>query len=243
MIRKIDIFLVSICSLLLTACQNNGKQDMIDEKQNFKNYIEEIIVIVKNNSDLKIEYKNNSLNSYNVYENRIIGFNYNNDLKDFGYNLDYSIVNYNVNKGIIYEKNNGEIYLSLETDEFCAFKDFNDSEIKVYDISEEEKCHKFNIIGNEIFLTISANDIESKKNYDFGTISDGYISLTAISNILDKYGCVYKWYRNNELIENINIEEYVIPLDKEDADYHAEIIIPDGTIVKSNVINVKIDRK
>ncbi len=240
MVRKLCIFLTLICSLLSTACQDNSKQNEIDTKQKLKNYTEEIINIVKNNSNLKIEYKNNSFNNYSVYNDRLIGINYNSDLKDFDYNLDYNISSYNINNGVIYEKNNGDLYVSLENDEFCAFKDFDETEVKIYDISGKEKCHKTYILEEKSTEILAITLVEGLV-YEPNTVSKDYIQFIVTSNILDKYGCIYKWYRNDEEIENSNIENYVIPLDKENADYHLEITTPDGALVKSNIINVKID--
>lgn len=218
------------CSILFVSCskRNNGS-NADNNKIQFETNAKKIMDSINNH---KIDILDSEYYSYMIYDNHVtdfIGFNY--DVSDYG-----------LIDSVIFRNNKG-LYLFLENEDYCAIKDFNDSEISIYNISEKEKCHKFYIIGNGMHLIIYPYNIETKAEYNSGTVSDGYIALSVTENLVDNRMVKYKWYRNNEEISNSNVKTYTITSDFEDADYYVEIIVNNGESYKSEPINVKIDRR
>lgn len=228
--RKEMLICILCCSILFVACsKKNNDSNADNNKIQFETNAKKIMDSISNH---KINILDSEYYSYMVYDNHIT------DFIDFNYDVsDYGLVD-----SVIFRNNKG-LYLFLENKDYCAIKDFNDSEINIYNISEKEKCHKFYIIGNEMHLNIYSYNMETTDEYKIGTISDGYISLLAIANLVDSKVVKYKWYRNNEEIPNSNVKTYTITSDFEDADYYVEIIAPNGDSYKSEPVNIKIDRR
>ncbi len=225
--QKILVGILGLLMIFITACSGNSKK--IDNKQKFENDIKNIIDLISSN----IKDNENKPMGYVVYGNYIT----NSD------NVNYDISAYNISTGILHQNEKGEIYASLGNNEFCAIKDFNESEFTIYNIEEKEKCHKFYILDAEINLTIVPFYTQNNNLYVEGTVSDDYISLLVQENVLDDNAIKYKWYRNSEEINDSNINIYTISKDYEDADYYVEIIANNGQVFKSSPVNVKIDRK
>lgn len=234
MMNKKIILIICILSCLIfqTACNNsNNKNNNVDDKSTFVNNIENIVKSIENDEsihNLDFEYF-----QYAVSQNSISNM--------FGF--EYDISDYNIENGAVAKNADGDIYASFTTSEYCAIKGFSDNAIKVYNISEKEKCYKFHIIGDNMRVSIDPYNLETTNLYQNGTISDGYIVLSALDNLVDNRFLQYTWYRNNEKIENSNVSNYYVTLDQEDADYYVEITIPTGEVYKSEPVNVKINRK
>ena len=217
---------LSICLIIFTvSCSKNEKIEEISEQQNFKNGIQNIANLINSNGSI------NPI-SYIVYNGNITG-----DDSTF-----YDASDYNLIDGVIYKNEKGEMYLSLKNNKFCAIKDFKEDKVSVYNIDEEEKCHKFYFIGIEPNLVLIPIDAVSEEIYVQGTKSNNYILLLVQENILDNGSVKYQWYRNGEAIENSNIFNYSVSKDYEDANYYLEIITSNGDRYLSNTVNVKIDR-
>lgn len=225
--KNLLVGILSCLMLCITSCKSGSQK--IDNKQKFESDVKSIISIISNN--------------INNNENKEIGYVVYGDYITSSDNINYDISSYNISTGILHQNENGEIYASLTNNEFCAIKDFDDNDFTIYDISEKEKCHKFYILNSEINLTIVPFYTQNNNPYIEGTVSDNYISLLVQENVLDDASIEYKWYRNNEEINDSNISIYTITTDYEDADYYVEIIASNGETYKSEPINIKIDRR
>ncbi len=213
-IISLNLFLLS--SIIL--CVGCGQED--SEKDLFINDTYELMNSIQNSNGLNSDYY-----VYRYEDNSAL------------------FLNYNINDGIIIVNKNGEQYLSVENDKYCAVKDFNESKLTIYNIDNREKCH-LNITSNEeLSVSLIGKNIEGQEYYSYGTVSDGFISLSALHNILDDFNYIYTWYRNGEEIPNSNVQTYTITSEIEDADYYVEIITPNGEVYKSEPVNVKINRK
>lgn len=222
------LILVILSLLLCTSCNKKPAIDDSNNSNEFSNNVENVLEMVK------------GFNNQDYLDGNIRYFIENGYL--FGVNTFEDVSNYNFNYGSIIKKDNNEIYLSIENDEYCAIMDFGDTNISVYNISEWGKCHRTYIDGDEIRLSIMAINLSSGKEYKDNTISDDYISLSIVDNILDKRSYKLAWYRNGEKINDLDVSDYFITLDQEDAEYYVEIVTIDGQIFKSEPINVKINR-
>lgn len=229
--QRILIF-ITLNLLICVACgkiDNNEVDSINDGKLEFKENIENILTLVKSFNN------ENPINEYNLYfiEKDVL----------YGINQIEDISNYNFDYGNIIKSNNNDIYLSIGNNKYCAIKDFNDSDVLIYNINEQEKCHRVYVDGDKISLSIVATYLSDDSIYDSSVVSNDYISLSAINNIFDKKSYIYKWYKNNEAINNSNVQTYTITSEIEDADYYVEIRTYDDQIIKSEPINVKIDRR
>lgn len=228
--RKEMLICILCCSILFVACDKTNNDNNTDNnKTQFETNARKVMDSISNH---KINILDSEYYSYMIYDNHVT------DFIDFNYDVsDYGFVN-----SVIFRDNSG-LYLFLESEDYCAIKDFNDNDIKVYNISEKEKCHKFYIIGDEMHLNIYSYNIETMVEYNSGTISDSYIALSATENLVDNRMIKYRWYRNGEEIPNSDVKTYIISSNFEDADYYVEIIANNGETYKSEPINVKIDRR
>ncbi len=233
--KRLILIYMLVYLVLLTACDKKEDKDdmnnLSSDKEEFITNVESIIKAVDNNTnfdDLEIEYYSYSVNQ-----------NYISDMVGF----EYDISKYNINNGAVVENLAGKVYISLENDDYCAIKDFNEEKPRIYDIAEKEKCHHFSLTSEKLYLNIIAYNIENNKRYEFGEISDSYIDLLLKSNLIDSRAVKYKWYRNGVEIPDSNVQTYTITSEIEDANYYVEIITPNGEVYKSDSINVKIDRR
>lgn len=233
----LKIFLLSsLLIIMITSCKKNEKVDNVDLKADFETNVDKVISIV---SKLNIN-NDDKFNKYYISDDVLYGYNLINN--EYTNDLIYDVADYKFEKGIIIKNLDSQIYLSIEGDDYCAIKNFDDVNISIYDISEKDKCHLTVSTDDSIKLNIFGKNIEMDTDYKFGDVSDGYISLVAVSNLVDNRGCIYKWYRNGELIDGVDFMNYIITSDLEDAYYYAEIITNMGDIYKSEIVNVKINR-
>ena len=226
---KVILFIIP-CILFITAChKENDNIYSINDKEKFEKNTNEIISIIKKDDS------NNNISDWNSY---YINENY------ITYNdkYIYDIKKYNMDDGIITIKENNQMYVSLLSGKFCAIKDFEDEKISIYN-NGDERCHKLHILSENLFMMIYAYDLVGEKEYKPGTIINNYISLTAVTNILDSKSVKYQWYRNDEKIENANVQNYTVAKDYEDANYYVEITTNTGEVYKSESVNVKIDKE
>lgn len=225
----ISIFMV-FNLLFCTSCdKKNANNDISNAKNDFKNSVESILAEVSS-----FNYDSN-IGNYNEYfiENDYL----------YGTSVFKDISSYKFKYGSIIKQGNNKIYLSIENNDYCAIKDFGDSDISVYGIDEWEKCHKLYVDGDKINLSLTTTYLSNNQLYDNSIISDDYIMITTLNNIFDKRSYKYMWYRNGEKIDNSDVSSYVINKDFEDADYYVELIAPNGQIFKSEPVNIKIDRR
>lgn len=225
----ISIFMV-FNLLFCTSCdKKNANNDISNDKNDFKNSVESILAEVSS-----FDYDSN-IGNYNEYfiENGYL----------YGTSIFKDISSYKFKYGSIIKQSNNKIYLSIENNEYCAIKDFDDSTISIYNINDWERCHKLYVDGDKINLSLISTYLSNGQLYDNSIISDDYIMISTLNNILDKRSYKYKWYRNNEEIPNSNVKTYTITSDFEDAYYYVEIIAPNGDSYKSEPVNVKIDRR
>ncbi len=238
-----NIVLYVILVLTITACNNKNEVDSKNEQKNFEIQVNDVVGII-NENDIS-NYQNEYI-TYYIDNDYLYGINYNTVTLNYESNLSYDLPDYDFNEGIIVKKNDGTMYLSIESDDFCAIKDFNDSSFVVYNTDEKEKCHKLYTIDDEIKINVFATNLEdSSENYgiyESGTISNGYIKLSSSTNLIDELAVNYQWYRNSEQLDDGNVMDYTIISDYEDADYYVEVTAPDGTSYKSETVNVKIER-
>lgn len=120
-------------------------------------------------------------------------------------------------------------------------KDF-DKDIKIYKLKDRKKCFVENTDGDSLLLNIVAYDEKSGDTYVNGDISTNNIGFFVYSNLLDSSNCIYYWYRNGRKIETKYVSNYLINKDSEDAEYYAEMILPNGKKVKSKTIHVIIKK-
>ena len=223
--KRIHFFLVLtlVCLILLSAC-NNGK----NSKEKFETEVNNIIsALEKYEEKIKFEYK------YFSIENGTI-----NDW--FGF--EYDISDYNINDGIIAKNSDGDIYLSVENEEYCAIKDFGTDEAIIYPIKEKSNCHKTHITGENLKTFISGKNNQGKNDYNFGDISKNNVVLLVNTNLIDSSNCSYKWYRNGLELDNLNSKRYEIDLSYDDAFYSVEVTTPEGLSVKSESVHVVITK-
>ena len=235
------IFLLVVINLLfIVGCGKRNNDNIVENQKNeFKTNVENILKLVNNSG----------INEYQEYGNRYLIKNgylygYTRYPKNEGYSLYLieDIEKYNFSNGVIFQKNSDEIYLSIENKELCAIKDFESNEILIYDMSNSDKCHKYYVNGDNISLNIKTENLNNKE-YIPGTISNEYVSLLAVTNIIDKKSYNYQWYRNDEKIENANVQNYTVAKDYEDANYYVEITTNTGEVYKSESVNVKINKQ
>lgn len=240
------IIVLLLTTISTIACNKNNvdsSESLLLEKQQFEKDVIDVTETVRN-----IDYNENSItrNYFMTYfiENGLLFSNtYNSINGNMEMNFSKDVSDYRIKSGKIIQFEDGDSYVSIENDKYCAVKDFGDENINIYDISEKSKCHIFYVIGKEINLSIVGESLENNEIYNFGSISDTIIELKPVSNILDDYNCSYSWYRNGELIEGANGRSYVIIDDYEDADYYVKVTTPKGKTKTSDSVNVKIDRR
>ena len=205
------------------------------DKESFKKELEQVINIVDENkivdlnnvfymygSDYFYGLKMNEYNNYDKFFNK-------NDIK-FEY----------ITEGQVILKNDGSLYLTASSDKYCALKDFYSENFEIYNISEQEKCHKIYVDGEKLTLKIISFNLENAIQYNSGDISNKSIGLSAICNVLDSNALSYKWYRDGVLTDN-NTGAYYI-LNNEDAEYVVEITTIDGQSIKSEPFHVIINK-
>lgn len=227
-LKKIILCITISLMFCVTACNNKTNNE--ENNQSFKDDIKNAINLVKSDSNVSNPV------AYVLSDGYISGFDGNNELKYFDFKND------NVNYGVIYVNEENKIYASLENDKYCAIKDFDDEDFTIYSLDEEEKCHKFYTVNSEISLNITPLNLETNDVYKEGTVSNGYISMLLIDNIIDDKAVDYTWYRNGEKIESSNVNNYVIATNYEDATYYVEVKSADGQTAKSNSLNIQIYR-
>lgn len=235
--NALKIFLLSgLLVFLITSCKKGEKVNNDDLKANFEINVDKVISILS-----KVNINNgDKYNKYYINDDVLYGYNLINN--EYTNDFIYDVTDYKFGKGIIIKNSDSQIYLSIESDDYCAIKNFDDVSISIYDISEKDKCHLMVPTDDSIKLNIFGKNIEMDTDYKFGDVSDDYISLVAVSNLIDNRGCTYKWYRNGELIDGVDFMNYIITSDLEDAYYYAEIITNTGDVYKSEIVNVKINR-
>ena len=229
--------LCSFIVLSLTSCKNQSNSTIESEKKQFEQNVNNVVSIV---SDIK---NNSDYNRYYINGGTLYGYNLDINTKKYYYDLIYDISNLELTKGIIIKNNNSELYISVENKNYCAVKDFSDNNIKIYNILEKNKCHLNISNDSTIKIEIYGKNLEKNSDYVFGTVSNSYISLAAISNLIDNGNCTYKWYRNDEIIDSESFMNYVVNLDYEDANYYVEITTNTGEVYKSESVNVKINKQ
>ncbi len=226
--KGILLYIISALIIFTTACSNDlDNKNNKNNKSDFKSDINSILDLVNNSGISGVQKSYVIHNKYMVDDSQ----------------MSYDISDYDIEIGLLYKNENDKVYASLENDESCAIKDFDDNDFTIYDISEKDKCHKFYLLGNDINLVVIPVNIETNEAYVQGTVSNNYISLLVQENILDDGAINYKWYRNDEEISDSSVRIYTITSDFEDADYYVEILTNDGQSFKSEPVNVKIDRR
>lgn len=234
-----NILLSSMLVLLLTACNKQNPVSLESEKEKFNINVQNVIKIINENDVSKYP---NEYNSYFIDRDYLYANLFNANSLTYESNLSYDLPGYNFNEGTIVRKKDDTLYVSIEGNDFCAIKDFNDSSVAIYNIDEKEKCHKIYIKDEVLKVDIISLDIESYEIYTPGTISNSYVKLNTATNLLDSRAVNYQWYRNGEKLEDGNVIAYTIVADNEDADYYVEVTTPNGDSYKSETINIKINR-
>lgn len=239
--KKIKVFYIMllVLSVFTISCGKKENNEDDNKFENLKNLSSQIINLIEENSIT--EGFSNQYNQYNISDGKIYGFNYNANTKLYEYNLNYMGFD-NIVEGLVIENSQNEFYLSLKTKELCAIKNFEENEINVYDIAEEEKCHTFQSKDKTVYLNIEGIKEIDYTIYEAGQVTNSNIILLAGSNLIDPNSTKYNWYRNGELIEGEVSNEYIVSSNSEDANYYVEIILSDGKSVKSKPINVKIQK-
>ena len=226
--KKNILVILSCLLIIITACGKN--ENLKNNAQKFKSDIKNAIDLVQSDSNITKQI------SYLLYDGYISGIDSNNNQKIF------TVENTSIEYGVMYINEDNKIYASLENQEYCAIKEFNEDEFTIYNIDEKEKCHKFYLLDEDINLVIIPFNIETNEFYNSETISSGYISLYVQENIIDDDAVEYQWYRNEEKLKDGNVKAYTIVSDYEDADYYVEITTTEGEKIKSDSVSVKINR-
>ena len=226
--KKNILVILSCLLIIITACGKN--ENLKNNAQKFKSDIKNAIDLVQSDSNITKPI------SYLLYDGYISGIDSNNNQKIF------TVENTSIEYGVMYINEDNKIYASLENQEYCAIKEFNEDEFTIYNIDEKEKCHKFYLLDEDINLVIIPFNIETNEFYNSETISSGYISLYVQENIIDDDAVEYQWYRNEEKLKDGNVKAYTIVSDYEDADYYVEITTTEGEKIKSDSVSVKINR-
>ena len=226
--KKIILLMLSSLLLFVTSCKGKIQKD--DNSIKFKEDIKKIINLINDDNSIK------GPSSFILSGEYISGFDANNELKYF------TLESNNIDYGIIYLNEDNKMYASFENSEFCAIKDFDSEDFDIYNIEDKKSCHKFYSSGDETILIITPINIETNEIYQPGTVSNNYIKMFLYENIIDDKAVEYIWYRNGEKIDNNNNNTYTIEKDYENAIYYVEIHSLDGQIIKSNEINIKIDK-
>lgn len=235
------IFLI-ILGVFFNKKPINDELKNTDDKENLKKETTEIVNIVKNN-EYDHDVYNNEYNMYYIQNNSIMGNNLNSLTNEYDFNLKpYSFEYKYIKDGFLAENKNGELYVSINNDDYCVIKDFKDDDLKVFD-KDDSNCHIEYINGSELYVFVLPTKLYSNTNYENGNISDEPVSLISVNNLLDNDAATYEWYRNGELIEGANISTYTVNKEVEDATYTVKVTTPSGKMVMSEPINVKISRK
>ena len=229
-LEKIIIYLC-IASSLFIGCgkskieENNNLQNEVIENENddVKTSLNNLINNIKDTNP-SLENENLKYKVYNVYDN------YSQEIK------------YNLSGKIVFDSELN-YYVSVESKNYCYFKDFLDKEIKVFNISEKEKCHKIYINGDSVNVNVVAQNLKNKnEKYESSTVINNDIKLVAKSNFIDCANCTYRWFRNQVEIPNTNINEYKIKDSVEDANYSFELTTSDGKKYNSDIFHVVIKK-
>lgn len=233
-------FLVTVLCFSFIFCGCSKKNNnIVDNKQQLLDTVNLIINTVDN---VDIEEYQNQYNSYYVEDGFVYGINYNINNSTNTLNLFETIEGSNGLNGVIVKNINNDMFLSVENNMYCVIKDFKDSEVSVYDISDKNSCHRLYTDDNNIKVNVSGIKTSNYDFYQSGTNSNDYVSLNATNNIFDKNSYTYTWYRNNEQIENSNIDTYVITSKNENAYYHVELLTYNGQLIESEKFHVIINR-
>lgn len=233
--KKKLIILLFFISVVCNGCNNNDALN--DKLVDFKKNVNNIIDLIK---EIDISSYVNDYNKYYITNDFVYGINYNNSTLNKELNFQKQLNGYNFNYGVIVQRDDKSLYVSIENDNFCAIKDFNDSDISIYNISEQEKCHFSYTSDNEIYLSIVAFSLSDNNIYEANAVANDYVSLMAITNIFDKKSYTYNWYRDNIKISDSNFDTYVI-VDDEDAEYTVEITTKDGQKFMSKPFHVIVE--
>ena len=234
--RKNVIFnkIICICLLvnmiMLTACSNSKQQNkVIENKDKFSNNVNSILSVINDNKSDKTGF---------------IYFNYKFDTSSIedGIGFKYDISSFDLTDGIISLNSNGDVYLSVESDEFCAIKDFTDKSFTVYDIEEQEKCHRYHVFGNESIKLLLYKNSEQKEFYNPGSINEDYVYMVVGSDMVDSKAVIYNWYRDDVKIASTTDNTYKVRKNKENANYYVEIVTPNGKVINSDVVNILIEK-
>lgn len=224
--------------LLITGCNNNSNTNQVNDNSEFYQNIEELVKIVDSIDTTDYE---NEYNKYYINDSNIYGLNYNTKELKYELNLNKDLSYLNLSDGVLVKNKQGDIFLSINNDKYCAVKDFSSSKILVYSF-DDVNCHRTYADSELINVSVSGIQMSNDKVYKAGYVSNDYIYLKVICNIFDKKSYTYTWYRNNEIIENSNINEYTITANNEDAEYVVEITTIDGQSIKSEPFHVIINK-
>lgn len=235
------IVVLIIFSLFITSCKRNNSDNnnslRIDD---FSKDVNDIINIIQT-TDYDMDKFSSDYNLYYINKNRVYGYNYIPTEDTMGYNMDVPLDGYNIVEGFVIQNFDGKLYATMKNDKYCAIKDFDEEEIIIFDIKYESDCHRTYLSSEDLMLKITGKNNESQTDDNYNFIDDEPITLSAISNILDDFRCVYTWYRNGEEIENSNIRNYVITSEVDGAYYSVKVTLPNGKSAVSNPVSVKIN--
>ena len=114
--KGILLYIISALIIFTTACSND--LDNKNNKSDFKSDINSILDLVNNSGISGVQKSYVIHNKYMVDDSQ----------------MSYDISDYDIEIGLLYKNENDKVYASLENDESCAIKDFDDNDFTIYDI-------------------------------------------------------------------------------------------------------------
>ena len=237
------IVVLIIFSIFITSCKkdnNNNEDNNSLEIENFSKNVVDIINIIQT-TDYDMDKFSSDYNLYYVNKNRVYGYNYIPEEDTMGYNLDIPLEGYNITEGFVIQNFDGKLYATMKNDKYCAVKDYESEEIAIFNIENEYDCHRTYLSSENLMLDIVGKNIEKQSDGNYTFIDDEPITLSAISNILDDFRCIYTWYRNDEEIADSNIRNYVVTNEFDGAYYSVKVTLPNGNSAVSTPVSVKIN--
>lgn len=225
-----------LISILFIGC---GKND--EEIDPFVDDISEIVALTKSTTNKKLDENNYKI--YKYQNNSLNLINYNSISNGYMNNTISENLIYNMNDGIIIESNNGNQYLSFSNNKYCAVKNFDENELTIYNIENEENCHLNIIIGNDYEISLFGKALNGTKIFNSGDTANEILELNVLINILDDYQYsryFYRWFRDGKEIVDADDYKYIINLHDEDAEYYVEVTTTDGKVITSEPFHVVI---
>ena len=202
--KKILNFIISFVFLsMVCSCTKNSN---IVEEAKFKKNVDNLLKL--------IDYNEVNQKYYYIMSGRLLSYS-NNQTFDTGIDVN----GYNIDDIGLKVNSNGNARFIILSKKYCAVKDYNDEDYKVYPISDNKNCYKNNYFEDSLNLNI---------NYYF---YDNKVIIYIENDLLILKGTKYIWYKDDKKIKNDNPSIVVDPDD--DSVYYVKLKLKNGEEFKT----------